>query len=76
MLRRLSLSAAVVAGSVLFMLILFEVGLRVANGISPLRLTNFIREGADPMRTQAQAIYDEILGWRPKLVIAITQYDQ
>jgi hypothetical protein len=62
MLYKLSLSAGAVVG----MLVLFEVGLRAMNGISPLRATNFIRDGVDPIRIHTHAMYDETLGWRVK----------
>lgn len=63
-------NAALLAGSVIFMLILLEVGLRlyagVYEGAHVLWLRNFIGDKVDQFRGNTHSVYDERLGWVAK----------
>jgi hypothetical protein len=59
-------AAALLAGSVIFALIVLEAGLRLYEGVHVLRVTNFIRDQVDQLRVHIRSVYDERLGWAPK----------
>jgi hypothetical protein len=55
-----------VAGSIIAMLILLEVGLRLYAGVPVLRIANFIRDRVDRAQAAPHSAYDEQLGWVTK----------
>jgi hypothetical protein len=64
MLRRLSLNAALIAISLCITLIIWEIGLRLHEGIPLLGFTNFIGDRVNAAKQGASFFYDERLGWQ------------
>jgi hypothetical protein len=66
MLRRLSLNTALIAASVCVTLAVWEIGLRLHEGVRLLQFTNFIGDRVNRATQAGSALYDERLGWRLK----------
>jgi len=64
MLRRLSLNTALIAASVFVTLAVWEIGLRLHQGIPLLEFTNFIGDRVNHAKQDTGFLYDERLGWR------------
>ena len=75
MLRRQLLNAALIAVSLFITLAVWEIGLRLHDGISLLKLTNFIGDRADRSKHDGTMIYDERLGWRLKPDLRNSAFD-
>lgn len=75
MLRRLSLNAALIAVSILVTLAIWEIGLRLYEGIPLLEVTNFIGDAANRSKHDTTMAYDERLGWRLKPELRISAFD-
>jgi hypothetical protein len=64
MLRRLSLNAALIAVSICATLAVWEIGLRLHEGIPLLEFTNFIGDRVNAAKQGTGFLYDERLGWQ------------
>ena len=75
MLRRLSLNAALIAASLVTTLAVWEISLRLHDGIPLLKLTNFIGDRVDRSKHDTTMAYDERLGWSLKPDLRNSAFD-
>ncbi len=75
MLRRQSLNAALIAASLFMTLAVWEIGIRLHDGIPLLKFSNFIGDRANRSKHDGTMIYDERLGWRLKPDLRNSAFD-